>query len=89
MNTPLDDLTLLPNLGKTLAEKLNQAGIHKPFELKSAGAENAFLRIRAIDPAACLNMLFALEGAIRGIRWHDLAPSRKEELKVFFSLSSR
>ncbi|MDX9943136.1 MAG: TfoX/Sxy family protein [Bacteroidales bacterium] len=89
MNAPLNYLTQLPNLGKTLAVKLIQAGIHNPIELQSAGAENAFLRIRAIDPDACLNMLLALEGAIQGIRWHNLDPSRKEELKAFFRMAEK
>lgn len=89
MKTPFDDLAQMPKVGKNLAEKLIQAGIQTPFELKSAGTENAFLRVRAIDPGACLNMLFALEGAIQGVRWHSLDPARKEELKAFFRMVSR
>ena len=29
------------------------------------------------------NMLYALEGAIRGVRWHDLPKEVKDELKAF------
>ena len=72
------------NIGSTLSDKLLSAGINSIEALKSTGSENAFIRIRTIDPSACLNMLYALEGAIRDIRWHNLEESRKNELKDFF-----
>ena len=74
------------NIGKTLSDKLLSAGINSIEELKSTGSENAFIMIKTIDPSACLNMLYALEGAIRDIRWHDLEVSRKKELKDFFNI---
>jgi DNA transformation protein len=73
------------NIGKELSDRLLSAGINSIEELKSLGSENAFIRIRTIDPSACLNMLFALEGAIQDIRWHNLDISRKKELKDFFN----
>jgi DNA transformation protein len=73
----------LPNIGKTLELKLKEVGILTPEDLKNTGTENALLRIRATDETACYNMLCALEGAIQGIRWHDLSKERKEELKQF------
>ncbi len=79
-----DDLTSLPNIGSKLAEKLKQVGIESPHSLRSIGSENAFARIKAIDSNACLDMLYALEGAIQGIRWHSLDVAKKNELKDFF-----
>jgi DNA transformation protein len=76
----------LPNIGKTLAEKLEKVGISSPEELKEVGSENALLRIRKIDSSGCYNMLCALEGAIQGIRWHGLSKERKAELKEFLRL---
>jgi DNA transformation protein len=73
------------NIGRELSDRLLSAGINSIEELKSLGSENAFIRIRTIDPSACLNMLFALEGAIQDIRWHNLDISRKKELKDFFN----
>ena len=73
------------NIGSTLSDKLLSAGINSIDELKSVGSEDAFIRIRTIDSSACLNMLYALEGAIRNIRWHDLDISKKNELKDFFN----
>jgi len=73
------------NIGSTLSDKLLSAGINSIDELESVGSEDAFIRIRTIDSSACLNMLYALEGAIRDIRWHDLDISKKNELKDFFN----
>jgi DNA transformation protein len=84
------DLTSLPNIGKTLAEKLNMAGIHSEQELRSHGSENAIMKIAALqDSGACINMLYALEGAIQGIRWHGLDKSRKQELNDFFKMLNK
>jgi DNA transformation protein len=79
-------LTQLPNIGKVVAQKLVQAGITTPEELRSAGSEQAFIRLQTIDETACLCMLQALEGAIQGVRTCDLSKERKAELKVFFNL---
>lgn len=35
-------------------------------------------------PSACYNRLCALEGALRGIRWHDLPDEVKRDLKAFY-----
>ena len=77
-------LTNVPNIGSNLAEKLKLAGIESPKTLKAIGSENAFARIKIIDSSACINMLYALEGAVQGILWHNLDKRRKDELKDFF-----
>ena len=79
-------LTLLPNIGKTLEDKLNNVGVHTPDDLKKIGSEYALIKIRTVDQSACFNMLCALEGAIQGIRWHNLPDERKEELKEFLKI---
>jgi DNA transformation protein len=80
----INELASLPNIGKTLVEKLSQVGIKTPKELKSIGSENTFIKLKTVDNDACLNMLFAIEGAIQGIRWHDLDEWKKKELKEFY-----
>ena len=82
----MDSLSSLPNIGKTLEEKLIKVGINTPEELKEIGSENALIRIREIDQSGCFNMLCALEGAIQGIRWHGLSKEKKEALKEFLRL---
>jgi DNA transformation protein and related proteins len=84
----MNSLSHLPNIGKVLEQKLKEVGITNAGELINTGAENALIRIRAIDDTACFNMLCALEGAIQGIRWHDLTKERKEELKQFLKMKN-
>ena len=80
----MSNLETLPNIGKTLAKKLELVGINTPEDLKQAGAENAFIKIKTIDETACAHMLYALEGAIQDVRWHHLPNNRKLELLDFF-----
>lgn len=81
----MKELTKLPNIGKTLAQKLIMAGITNEQELKMTGSENALLKISTIENHdICINMLYALEGAIQGIRWHNLDVNRMQELKEFY-----
>ncbi len=77
-------LSELPNIGRVLENELIQAGIKDADDLKRQGSRNAFLSIRKIDDTACFSKLCALEGAVRGIRWHDLTADTKKELKNFF-----
>lgn len=80
-------LTQLPNIGETLAKKLNSIGITNKIELKEMGSENAIIKIATLhNSEACINILYALEGAIQGIRWHGLCKGRKQELKEFYKL---
>ncbi|MCG8306145.1 MAG: TfoX/Sxy family protein [Cytophagales bacterium] len=79
-------LETVPNIGKTLAIRLSQVGIDCREKLLSIGAEDTFIKIKTIDKHACLNMLYALEGAIQGIRWHKLSEDRKRELREFYNM---
>lgn len=81
----MDALSKLPNIGKVVEQQLSEVGIQTADELKEIGSRDAWLRIRAVDPSACYNRLCALEGAIRGIRWHDLPVPVKKELKEFYT----
>ena len=81
----MEKLTDMPNIGPKLAGHLTRAGIESPDQLRQAGAEEAFLRIRAkVDSTACLHELEALAGAAEGVRTSLLPPERKAELKAWF-----
>lgn len=80
----MGELLRLPNIGKVVEQQLLQVGIDTPHKLFDTGSRQAWLRIRAIDPSACYNRLCALEGAVRGVRWHDLPPEAKAELLDFY-----
>lgn len=80
----MSELTVLPNIGKTLADRIIQAGITTPDEIKQLGAKEVFVRVKSVYPDACINHLYAIEGAVQNIRWHNLSDQRKKELKSFF-----
>jgi len=81
----LKELQNLPNIGKTLAIKLIKSGINNSRDLKTKGSERAIISISALENnGVCINMLYALEGAVQGVRWHNLSKERKEELKQFY-----
>ena len=80
-------LSTLPNIGKVLEEQLNEVGIKSIDELEEAGSKEAWLAIKEIDDSACINRLYALEGAITGIRWFDLSENIKENLKDFYNVN--
>lgn len=83
----MKQLSELPNIGKIAERKLKEVRIETPEQLYELGAEQVFLRLQTIDDGACLSMLCALEGAIQGIRWHDLPKDRKGELKEFILIN--
>lgn len=81
----MGELSALPNIGKTVEEQLNEVGIETAEQLIEIGSKEAWLRIKGIDDSACINRLYALEGAIEGIRWHNLSDEVKNELKKFYT----
>lgn len=81
----MGELSKLPNIGKNVEEQLNLVGISTVKDLKKFGSKEAWLKIREIDESACINRLYALEGAIVGIRWHDLPVEVKMDLKDFYN----
>ncbi len=70
-----------PNIGKELEKKLESVGIRNPDELMEIGSIGALRKISDMHDSGCLNMLYALEGAIQGIRWHFLPADVKKRLK--------
>ncbi|MGD9473774.1 MAG: TfoX/Sxy family protein [Eubacteriaceae bacterium] len=81
----MEKLSDLPNIGKELERQLNEIDVKTFDQLKSLGAEKAWLKIRALDSSACIHRLYALEGAICGVKKSLLPQDRKAELKLFYS----
>lgn len=77
------------NIGKNLESKLKSTGVNSLEDLVALGSQKAFLRIQAHEPDVCINTLYAIEGAIQGIRWHDLSDEIKQELLIFFRMASK
>ena len=80
----MDELRNLPNIGPELEKILKLAGIQTARDLIKTGSKETFIRIKTIDPDACLDKLYALEGACQHIRWHFLDQEKKRELKDLF-----
>ena len=85
----MGELSKLPNIGKSVEEQLNLVGINTVEDLKIIGSKEAWLKIKEIDKSACINRLYALEGAIEGIRWHNLSEEKKLMLKEFYEFAKK
>lgn len=81
----MKDLSELPNIGTTMKNRLAAVGINDIETLFEMGSKEAYTKLFLQEGDTCLCSLYGLEGAIQGIRWHDLAVETKEELKVFFN----
>jgi len=78
----VEKLTDLPNIGAVLAGKLRAAGVETPSDLEGLGSVEALRRVRrrTEDDRPCPNMLCALEGAIRGVRWYSIPKTERDQL---------
>lgn len=81
----MGELSKLPNIGAVVEKQLNEVGIITCEQLKKAGSKQAWLNIKAIDDSACIHRLYALDGAIQGIKKSQLSKEVKEELKEFYN----
>jgi len=73
-------IAALPNLGAVSARKLAEAGIASVAALRRLGAVEAWRRVRAHWPGASLNLLWALEGALTGRSWQEVARTERTRL---------
>ena len=76
MNAPLK----MRNIGPKSAAWLRQVGLHTEADLVSAGPVDAFMRVRRAGFKPSLNMLYALEGALRDCHWQEVPEARRTEL---------
>ncbi|WP_206856159.1 TfoX/Sxy family DNA transformation protein [Candidatus Enterococcus mangumiae] len=81
----MTELGNLPNIWKVLEENLRTIGVTTEEQLKEKGTEQLFFEIRQkVDSGACLQMLYGIEGAMKGKRARDLTKEEKEKLKQFY-----
>jgi DNA transformation protein len=69
----------------TSAGWLEQAGIPTLAHLSAIGAIDTYLRVEALGVKPGLNLLYALDGAIRGEHWLEAKRLRKTELLLALS----
>jgi DNA transformation protein len=70
----------LPNLGPKSQAMLMDAGITSTDQLLRLGAVAAFARVKKSHPKASLNLLWALEGALTGLHWQEVAREHRTSL---------
>ncbi len=73
-------LSDMPNIGTELERLLIEVGINTPDDLVKAGAIET-CRLLNLKGPTCYNKLYALEGAILGIRWHLLPKEHMKKLQ--------
>jgi DNA transformation protein and related proteins len=71
----------LKNIGPVSAEWLRAVGIRTLEELQAVGAIEAYRLVRLHGFNASLNLLYALEAAIRDLHWTALPEGVKTKLK--------
>ena len=76
MSAPLK----LRNIGPKSAAWLRQVGLRTPEDLAAAGPVEAFMRVKRAGFKPSLNLLYALEGALRDCHWQEVPEARRAEL---------
>lgn len=71
---------VLKNLGPVSSRWLASVGIHRRADLIRLGPVEAFLRVKAAGHKPSLNLLYALAGAERGLRWNKLSQEDRHRL---------
>jgi DNA transformation protein and related proteins len=72
----------LKNLGAVSCEWLDAVGIRSRADLEAVGSVEAYRLVRLHGFNASLNLLYALEAALRDEHWTKLAPEVKARLKL-------
>ena len=68
------------NIGPKSAAWLRQVGLRSPQDLADVGPVDAFMRVKRAGFKPSLNLLYALEGALRDCHWQEVPDARRSEL---------
>lgn len=72
----------LPNLRLATERMLKKAGISTVAELRQQGAASAYMAIKEVhDGKLSLELLWSLEGALKGTHWSVVSQERRNELE--------
>lgn len=72
----------LKNLGPVSGEWLQAVGIYSRADLEAVGAIEAYRRVRLHGFNASLNLLYALEAALRDVHWTALPVEVQRQLQT-------
>lgn len=79
-----NDLTDLKNIGRKIADRLNEVGIYTKEDLRRVGAVGAHRMIKERHPDETLPVcyyLYSFEGALTDKHWNEIGEHRKLQLK--------
>ncbi|MEM7518197.1 MAG: TfoX/Sxy family DNA transformation protein [Planctomycetota bacterium] len=74
-------IATLKNLGPVSTAQLKEVGLHTRADLEQAGSVEAYRRVCAAGHLTSLNLLWALEGALLGVKWTELPEALKDSLR--------
>ena len=75
MSTPL-------KVGPKAAAWLRQVGVRSREDLVEVGVVTAFVKCKRAGFRPSLNMLYAMEGALRGCHWQKIPEERRIQLRT-------
>lgn len=70
----------LRNIGPKSAAWLRQVGLRTREDLAAVGTVEAFMRVKRAGFKPTLNLLYAIEGALRDCHWQEIPEERRSEL---------
>ena len=72
----------MKNMGPKSVQWLASVGIYTLNDVAEIGVVESYLRVKAAYPdKVSLNLLYGLQAALLNIRWNELPPDIKAELK--------
>lgn len=78
-NTPIEKAK---NLGPKSASMLKAIGIETFADLQKVDSINIYLQLKAAGQNVSVNMIYAIEGALRGVHWNKLPKDIIAELHL-------
>ncbi|OQR26819.1 competence protein TfoX [Pseudomonas sp. Bc-h] len=75
-----DELQRMKNLGKTSAQWLHAAGIHKAADLRRLGSIEAYQAVKKRGFRVSKTFLYSIEAALQGMGWKELLDEQKAAL---------
>ena len=73
-------MSKLRNIGPKSAAWLRQVGLRTHEDIAAVGTVEAFMRVKRAGFKPSLNLLYALEGALRDCHWQEVPDARRSEL---------
>lgn len=72
----------LSGLGPFMTRVLAEIDVHDEDDLRTLGAVETYARLKMMHgKTISLNALWGIDAALNNMRWQDITPARKAELK--------